>query len=1213
MGIVFLFCGLGGLLLIALWGSLLDSLENYLGTNPDTGHNEMLDAFYPTLLAIAVAAFLVYSISGFLSLLGLSRGLKWPQQSEVVMAVAMASTTELDVELEEQLEVRTPDKNLVSIPAKCEQFFPTWTNEAIDNIFSAFSSLYAVIVVCGFLAFSFTEIVTFPHLNNHLEKNGFFVYLYLTGIIFFIYLFVVVSFKGRDLRFLPKLKVVFNHKSHGSLPARIGVIVFGLGTLVYFLFELIGFFEVQSGSPCHFPAVGISLGLAIIFVLLQINLIFLYPRLNLHTFNFVDRFGTMHVVATNIIIWLHSLVKEPITGHGSPRSALDVHLPRPLMFIRQGSWDHSGKGVLGGILALILAISNLGVFFGLDGFTNAEDESEFFSKLTKTVINMIGILCLVVGICQIQHLDAQEQTDQTEAEIRNLDITLLRFTSFFAYLYHSFTIITGVFNANVKNFPNKIHNINGFVAIVQITLQLIFIFDLRRKELPDSKVKDKPGRQIAIFLFFHNLAMWLVFTFEIQKVRSSWVEAEFYGIMPWIIIQRVTLPLTIFFRFHSAVVCMEMPRNFGFLRMASDEAKYGARPKQYADKVDAIEIAAKEEVNADDDGLDIQSTSPDSSVSSRYQIREEPDPTPKGGKLKMKFSDNSLANIWSGFSSLYATLLVALYLAFSFTELVTFPHLTDYLEINGFFVFLFFVSDLFLIYVLVVTLSGKSKLVQSDGAKVAENHKSHGSLTIRFGAIIFGLGALGYYTLEMISFFEVRSDSPCYHPTLGVNTGSALLFIVLQTYLIFVYPRINLCAINVLDRFGTMHVVATNIIIWIRTLIKESLHEIMESEERAHSLHTTHPLQAGHDHGVCNIIGERVRIAHQVYERCRRYHQNILGTTLIDSSPFLYPFVIEYALIGASVLFVMWRHVGRRSTPSTHNEMDSLTHTGINPPRPMQFLKKGDWSHSLKGVLAGGVILILAILNLALFFGLDGHDANEDEAEYFTKITNTIINFLGIVALVIGVIQIQNLDDNRQFETDSSERESSSLDLSLLRFTAFFSYLYICFTIITGAFNGHHHNFPNGLHILNGITEAIQISMQIVFIFDLKQKIMTLSTFDTKPGRQVTIFLFFLNIAQWVVISFEIQKVRASLVEAEFYGFMPWVIIQRVTLPLMVFFRFHSAVVNMEMWKDIYSNANIRSINTHSNVLSDLSLPRRTFEGPGVRGGDISMEGGGLM
>jgi hypothetical protein len=53
---------------------------------------------------------------------------------------------------------------------------------------------------------------------------------------------------------------------------------------------------------------------------------------------------------------------------------------------------------------------------------------------------------------------------------------------------------------------------------------------------------------VVVFLFLMNLAQWLVFTFEIQKVRASIVEAEFYGFMPWALIQRFTLPLTIFFR-----------------------------------------------------------------------------------------------------------------------------------------------------------------------------------------------------------------------------------------------------------------------------------------------------------------------------------------------------------------------------------------------------------------------------------------------------------------------------------------------------------------------------------------------------------------------------------------------------------------------------------------------------------------------------------------
>ena len=75
---------------------------------------------------------------------------------------------------------------------------------------------------------------------------------------------------------------------------------------------------------------------------------------------------------------------------------------------------------------------------------------------------------------------------------------------------------------------------------------------------------------------------------------------------------------------------------------------------------------------------------------------------------------------------------------------------------------------------------------------------------------------------------------------------------------------------------------------------------------------------------------------------------------------------------------------------------------------------------------------------------------------------------------------------------------------------------------------------------------------------------------DKKPGRQYTMFFFLFNISQWLVLTFEIQKFRASLIQSSFYGVMPWIIIQRVTLPLAVFFRFHSAVISIELWKGVY-------------------------------------------
>ena len=47
----------------------------------------------------------------------------------------------------------------------------------------------------------------------------------------------------------------------------------------------------------------------------------------------------------------------------------------------------------------------------------------------------------------------------------------------------------------------------------------------------------------------------------------------------------------------------------------------------------------------------------------------------------------------------------------------------------------------------------------------------------------------------------------------------------------------------------------------------------------------------------------------------------------------------------------------------------------------------------------------------------------------------------------------------------------------------------------------------------------------------------------------------FLNFSLWLFDSFELQKSKASMVESDFYGAFVWVWMQRITLPLCIFFR----------------------------------------------------------
>ncbi len=49
--------------------------------------------------------------------------------------------------------------------------------------------------------------------------------------------------------------------------------------------------------------------------------------------------------------------------------------------------------------------------------------------------------------------------------------------------------------------------------------------------------------------------------------------------------------------------------------------------------------------------------------------------------------------------------------------------------------------------------------------------------------------------------------------------------------------------------------------------------------------------------------------------------------------------------------------------------------------------------------------------------------------------------------------------------------------------------MYMIFTVITGAFNDHVNDFPNELHLINGVVDLTQVFLQICFIQNLKNKV----------------------------------------------------------------------------------------------------------------------------
>ncbi|XP_054989845.1 proton channel OTOP2 [Sorex araneus] len=169
-----------------------------------------------------------------------------------------------------------------------------------------------------------------------------------------------------------------------------------------------------------------------------------------------------------------------------------------------------------------------------------------------------------------------------------------------------------------------------------------------------------------------------------------------------------------------------------------------------------------------------------------------------------------------------------------------------------------------------------------------------GPIWLRGGLVLFGICTLvmdvfktGYYS----SFFECQSAIKILHPL------TQAVFVIVQTYFLWVSAKDCVHVHLDLARCGLMFTLTTNLAIWMAAVVDESMHQ-------AHSYITSHgngsysrlapdPKRAGDAAGgqcECNTA------------ICQIFQQGYF---------YLYPFNIEYSLFASTMLYVMWKNVGR--------------------------------------------------------------------------------------------------------------------------------------------------------------------------------------------------------------------------------------------------------------------------------------------------------------
>lgn len=104
--------------------------------------------------------------------------------------------------------------------------------------------------------------------------------------------------------------------------------------------------------------------------------------------------------------------------------------------------------------------------------------------------------------------------------------------------------------------------ITSFLTLIQVGLQTLMIVDgLRRCSNNEKDQVERRGKNLLTFLIVTNLSMYLWETLETKPSGPQGVfrgQIEFYGEELWTVLIHTTQPLTIFYRFHSAVALADI-------------------------------------------------------------------------------------------------------------------------------------------------------------------------------------------------------------------------------------------------------------------------------------------------------------------------------------------------------------------------------------------------------------------------------------------------------------------------------------------------------------------------------------------------------------------------------------------------------------------------------------------------------------------------------
>uniref|UniRef100_A0A182MBX3 Otopetrin n=1 Tax=Anopheles culicifacies TaxID=139723 RepID=A0A182MBX3_9DIPT len=1069
---------------------------------------------------------------------------------------------------------------------------------ARNQLGTALSALYAKLLIIMGVTLPVTELVASAAPANF--HQPFYLYLYGVSILFCTYLYVARWRRQTHLEFLSQCPeggrkssatATVSASTHsGSFYLRIGAIAFGIGSLVYSALDFGQYFELDADDDgCRNFLVALMPAARMLLCVVQMQFIIVSGKdFGLDRHAFASRFGLMHMLATNVCEWLYVLVEEakheivhldhslqanrtdhawsvtagttdnaagskqqPLTGvHCRSTNIMSTLVQNVAPFLFPCTIEYSlicaltlyelwsalnrttdptrkptptdrtvtgrpanrlsidcssaQRGLFGGIVTLVLTLIVLIMYFVLRKERHLQRAATLEIVVYEIALYSVTLVAVVVAMVRMRDLRV---VTQRSVRVGNpaalpIDCHLLLVTQTGIYIYGVFSII-GTYHTHGQLLHWAV--LSEVLALAQTSLQTLFVLSTWWRRCKGARQnRTKPGREIVTFLLVANLAAWMVNSLVKSNASFRPLVMGFYGAAAWAIIAHISMPLAIFYRFHSTICLFEIWKN-----------SYKAR--------DALSTAL---------------------------------------------------------SALYAKIVVILGIALPVTEILSSQIPANVYQ--GFYLFLYTVSIAFVIFVYASNMRRRAVLTliksyheKTNSSSSTKKRIPHfGSFYLRVGAIAFGIGTMVYSGLEFGQYFELNASPGCSSIFIALTPAARMILSLVQMQFIFLNTSdLDMARHKVFARFGLMHMVATNLCEWLYVLVEETKHEIH------HLAHTTHHKGSISTTTVSTDSSEELldaAVNHTLsrraagpepteYVECQR--TNIMGSLVQNVSPFLFPCTIEYSLICAVILYEMWKKVKTIAEIDRTRRSSIKVQSGAGSKSAHHF--SVDCSRAHRGMFGGILLTVLTIICLIMYFVLYDEPGYEYFAIQEVTIAETLMYALTAVAVVVAMLKMRDLKYQRKKNDHHSG--SISLDCTLLVLAQTGVYVYGMFSIV-GSYFSMRQGVPGAREgLVAELFSLIQTSIQTLFILNaVWRKCRGAQQNRTKPGREIVTFLLVANMAMWFINT--LIKGRASFRPShlDFFGTWAWTVITHVSMPLAIFYRFHSTICLFEVWKSTY-------------------------------------------